>query len=333
MLILFTFLVFGWFLRESQAIPCETAIELHRSEDRGTGCTGIYNQVCDRYAINESLWYKVPNEMGSDPQYKDMVTHPPELNQCGTSFPIWLNGSLPRSKYSDTTLTACMRGINNTCQSTYNVTIMSCNGFHVYKLRATTTCDAAYCFGRCQTSDDTRLPFLDTGLSEPCNTSHYLHRAGDRGTQCTITGDDRTPVCDRYAVSDVWYRVTNDGEDLQIVTQPPQVNSCGTSFPIWMNDTHPTDGDTVNRTACELGIDGSCLHEYNISIKSCQTYYVYKLQSTIVCDAAYCFGQNRSCDTGNPNYNSSGDHASPLAVLLVVCVTMMYLLQGHNISL
>ncbi|XP_021370237.1 uncharacterized protein LOC110461195 [Mizuhopecten yessoensis] len=339
MAILFLFFAYSVLLQGFQAEPdpCDTAEVLHRHEDRGTRCViSDSNQVCDRYALNETVWYHVPNQSPTDNLFLDMATSPAELNTCGTSFPIWLNGSLPGGNRTQKIMTACMRGLKNVCQTAYNITVVSCPpSYHVYKLRATDTFNAAYCFGNdvCHGSTTTapvttQQPgpsTVDLGVSEPCNTTHNLHHAGGRGTRCS--GDVKSQICDRYAVEDVWYRVKSGGKDLELVTKPPPINMCGTSFPIWMNGTHPTNGATVNRTACENGIDGSCLHRYNISIKHCDTYHVYKLQSTLVCDAAYCFGQDRTCEISG--YDNSGVHLSPFAFLLAICVACAWMVGGR----
>ncbi|XP_033762945.1 oncoprotein-induced transcript 3 protein-like [Pecten maximus] len=333
-MIVFIF-TFGLLLQGSEAEydPCVTATDLHRAGDRGTGCADLYDQVCDRYAINETVWYKVENKHG-DNLYKDMVTSAPELNHCGTSFPIWLNGILPHGNHTQKNLTVCMQGLENACETSFNITVMNCHQYHVYKLKPTDTCNAAYCFGheRCQSTPGhtTSKPTVDPAALEPCDTSHNLHQAGERGTECSIGSSDT--ICDRYAVEDVWYRVTNGGgEDLELVTKPQHINMCGTSFPIWMNGTHPTGGSVVNRTACQHGIEGSCIHQYNISVKHCDSYFVYKLQKTLICDAAYCFGQDKQCE--NPDYNSNAAHASPLTSLLAVHVAILWMIGRQSFFL
>lgn len=314
--------------------PCATAVDLHRAGDRGTNCSGIQDQICDRYAIDPTVWYKVPSPSNVDNLYKDMATNAPELNHCGTSFPIWLNGTMPHDNHSIKNVTACIRGLHHICQTSYNITVMKCDLNHVYKLKPTNTCDVAYCFGheRCHSPTDTHpvSSTVDPALLEPCNTTHHLHRAGDRGTECSI--DDSAALCDRYDIEDTWYRVINgDNQDLELVTTPPKLNTCGTSFPIWLNGTHPTNGFTVNRTACQHGILGSCIHHYDVSIKHCDSYYVYRLQKALVCDAAYCFGQDRHCES--PNYNNKAVPGSPFAVLLAVSAAVVWVIGRQSFCL
>lgn len=57
-------------------------------------------------------------------------------------------------------------------------------------------------------------------------------------------------------------------------------------------DPTPPDGITQTLTACEVGFFDDCSNSYEIDVKNCSTFLVYKLIPMDVCNAAYCFGNN-----------------------------------------
>lgn len=109
-----------------------------------------------------------------------------------------------------------------------------------------------------------------------------------------------------------------------MVTTAPTINKCGTAFPIWMqglqskkcleimNDSvcaitymgcffifpyaylgqDPTSINTTKSVkACQVGFSGPCELSYSIKAIRCPNNDVlYFLQSSMNCNAAYCFG-------------------------------------------
>ena len=75
-----------------------------------------------------------------------------------------------------------------------------------------------------------------------------------------------------------WYRFKEAAGDRmpdKCVSQP----SCGTMFPGWLNDTHPTIADgAVTRKVCFRGERGCCSLHVIIKVMNCSSYYVYELQ-------------------------------------------------------
>lgn len=55
-------------------------------------------------------------------------------------------------------------------------------------------------------------------------------------------------------------------------------------------DPFPTVGETKSLTACEVGFSDNCGRRYEIDIKNCTSFLVYKLKPLDVCNSAYCFG-------------------------------------------
>ena len=76
---------------------------------------------------------------------------------------------------------------------------------------------------------------------------------------------------------------------------------CGTTIPIWLNGTHPTnkDEEKVAMACANLHIEspGSerycCEKHLNIVVKNCGDYFVYYLFPAHTCPVAYCAGNGR----------------------------------------
>ncbi|XP_035689590.1 von Willebrand factor D and EGF domain-containing protein-like [Branchiostoma floridae] len=89
-------------------------------------------------------------------------------------------------------------------------------------------------------------------------------------------------VCDND-MEEGWYRFTHAGGTIPTSCVP--VFHCSTEYTIWMNGSHPTDDDIVDRVACVNTGEGDscCSDQYSmtIQVKRCptpgHTYYVYKL--------------------------------------------------------
>ena len=56
-------------------------------------------------------------------------------------------------------------------------------------------------------------------------------------------------------------------------------------------DSIPPDGVTQTLTACEVGFSNDCTRTYEIEVKNCTTFLVYKLKPLNTCNSAYCFGK------------------------------------------
>lgn len=103
--------------------------------------------------------------------------------------------------------------------------------------------------------------------------------------------DAANRFCDRYIIPQ-WYRV-NDA----MLTQCPQLLSCGTIYPVWLNGTLPGSSDgIVDRKACKVGFESCCVRSYDVKIKHCGSFYAYCLAALDSCPERYCFGKNGACD-------------------------------------
>ncbi|PIO27103.1 hypothetical protein AB205_0019910, partial [Aquarana catesbeiana] len=65
---------------------------------------------------------------------------------CGTTIPIWMNGSHPTVSDGIVNRTACSNYYEGCCTYTYNISVKMCpGGFYVYKLQSPPSCNFAYC--------------------------------------------------------------------------------------------------------------------------------------------------------------------------------------------
>ena len=95
-------------------------------------------------------------------------------------------------------------------------------------------------------------------------------------------------LCDN-ALSLGWYRFQGDA-GTRMPTNCPNfaLGRCSTLRQGWLNGTHPTveDGE-VERQVC-FSYMACCSQAVFIKVKSCGSYYVYKLDATPGCDFRYC---------------------------------------------
>lgn len=52
----------------------------------------------------------------------------------------------------------------------------------------------------------------------------------------------------------------------------------------------PPDGVTQTLTVCEVGFANNCSRTYEIDVKNCTSFLVYKLKALDACNSGYCFG-------------------------------------------
>ncbi|XP_062613463.1 uncharacterized protein LOC134275223 [Saccostrea cucullata] len=245
---------------------------------RGGSCKRIEGQeICDFYM--DSGWYKVKHE--DDTVARKMIEQGVNAKFCGTTYPVWLNGTHPSIGDGIVNRTACVTGRNSLCDKVYKIQIKACTtGDFVYNLQKTSACPEAYCFGQNK----------PCARPNPCQTgnSRILHAGNDRSTTCK---DTSMKFCDDY-MNGFWYRVQRNGIDLKMPSKCPKQSSCGTKFPIWLDGNEPTvDDKYVTRRACvNQGSSCQCTKSYNIEIRNCSTYLVYNLTSTSECPERYCFG-------------------------------------------
>ncbi|XP_078661742.1 uncharacterized protein LOC144905822 [Branchiostoma floridae x Branchiostoma belcheri] len=102
-----------------------------------------------------------------------------------------------------------------------------------------------------------------------------------------------------------WYRFMGSAGSQMLARNPERYYTCGATYPMWMNGTHPTVADgEVSRQLCRYrGSSYPCRWPATIQVKACRAgYYVYKLHRTGSCHYGYCGV------TGVRLVNGTGDH-------------------------
>ena len=80
-----------------------------------------------------------------------------------------------------------------------------------------------------------------------------------------------------------WYRLRGPVRE-QIAEKCVLKGRCGTDFSGWLNHTHPTVTEgVVSRNVCFSGKKFCCVGSHSIKVMNCSSYYVYELQSIVVC--------------------------------------------------
>ncbi len=74
----------------------------------------------------------------------------------------------------------------------------------------------------------------------------------------------------------------------QLATSFSGVNTCGTTYPGFLNDTLPVGaGQTKTSPVC-YSYSGGCIYQNSISVTNCIGFYVYYLSSPPTCNLRYC---------------------------------------------
>ncbi|VDI28389.1 Hypothetical predicted protein, partial [Mytilus galloprovincialis] len=90
--------------------------------------SGEYGECYDMEIYMEG-WYKFSGN-------ERIPTYPPKSGQCGSSSPIWLDGTYPTTYGEISSLTACMVGNDTECGNSWNVSVMHCDGYNVAHLKS-----------------------------------------------------------------------------------------------------------------------------------------------------------------------------------------------------
>ncbi|CAC5384241.1 unnamed protein product [Mytilus coruscus] len=91
----------------------------------------------------DSGWYRVQRD-----DCGEMPTTAPGLFQCGTWYPIWLDGQLPVSVGEQSKGKVCMQTFTRNCTYSWNIGIKLCDGgYFVYNLLRSNIASSGYCFG------------------------------------------------------------------------------------------------------------------------------------------------------------------------------------------
>ncbi|XP_066919364.1 von Willebrand factor D and EGF domain-containing protein-like [Clytia hemisphaerica] len=148
-----------------------------------------------------------------------------------------------------------------------------------------------------------------TAQENPCSPevhdvfdSSTIHQ---RSTGNIAPRDSKSLICDISINHQVWHRFISPAGSEMPTTCPPSF-ACGTRYPVWLNDTHPTSYNQATNVKACINVEGvCCLEEIQIQAARCrdnvknEDFFVYKLaQLTWACPVGYCIGKEVRCPTG-----------------------------------
>ena len=95
-------------------------------------------------------------------------------------------------------------------------------------------------------------------------------------------------LCDVNSLVPGWFRFQGDaGAKMPIIC--PEIYSCGTDAPGWLNGAHPTMAEgQVTRQVCFHWASSCCYWSVNIQVTNCYSYYAYYLSLPPACSLVYC---------------------------------------------
>ncbi|XP_073491121.1 uromodulin-like [Aquarana catesbeiana] len=110
---------------------------------RSTSNTYNYNNWNYWYHCDYGLsgWYRFKGEYD-----QQIPEHCIPQDSCGTTIPIWMNGSHPTVSDGIVNRAACSNWYDGCCTYPYNISVKMCpGGFYIYKLQSPPSCNFAYC--------------------------------------------------------------------------------------------------------------------------------------------------------------------------------------------
>ncbi|CAB3381945.1 Hypothetical predicted protein [Cloeon dipterum] len=87
-------------------------------------------------------WYQFRSLAGNT-----IPTSCPAMNHCGTHYPIWLRGEIPKLDEGIVNSQGCVHVDDDCCGHSMPILLKNCTDFIVYFLQPTPACDMAYCAG------------------------------------------------------------------------------------------------------------------------------------------------------------------------------------------
>ncbi|CAF2138813.1 unnamed protein product [Rotaria magnacalcarata] len=130
-----------------------------------------------------------------------------------------------------------------------------------------------------------RVPTTTTttaNLPAACSSYTTISDSTRSVSYTTFVGCDSSS----FSSSGMWVRFTGSG-GTTIPTYAPGISVCGTSATGWYASALPSSGATVSGTLCyDWGT--TCQWSSSIQVANCNTYYVYLLYPSPVCNLRVC---------------------------------------------
>ncbi|KAI4899388.1 hypothetical protein NFI96_002371 [Prochilodus magdalenae] len=260
--------------------PCTNYTSLDQPW-RANNETGL--GICDSNA-NWNGWYRL--------FYYGMNIRMPEscvnVNRCGTSYPLWLNGPHPQIEDGVVTRLVCGNDGSNCCYyKPRPIRVKACPGnYYVYEFISPTSCNTAYCSDANSVtpalpteasdaqSNMTTVPTTNNSTFDPCNNYSVLNDDW-RSIRSYSNGHDDTLV-----KWNGWYRLYLQGASAQMSEWCVSYMPCGGYTPLSLGASHPRvqDGIVTREVYGSNGSDCTAYTSKPIQVKACPgDYYVYKL--------------------------------------------------------
>ena len=108
-------------------------------------------------------------------------------------------------------------------------------------------------------------------------------------TRSVDTKSNKSSLCDKGVFTgNSWIRFTGSG-GTTIPEYAPEPDHCGTENPGWVQGDHPSVAEgIVQRELCFRLNQTYCHFRYNVSIRNCGTFYVYKPPDILQCQLRIC---------------------------------------------
>ncbi|CAF5066877.1 unnamed protein product, partial [Rotaria magnacalcarata] len=120
-------------------------------------------------------------------------------------------------------------------------------------------------------------------LPAACSSYTTISDSTRRVSYTTFVGCDSSS----FSSSGMWVRFTGSG-GTTIPTYAPGTSVCGTSATGWYASTVPSSGATASGTLCYQWTSSTCQWSSSIQVANCNTYYVYFLYPSPVCNLRVC---------------------------------------------
>ncbi|CAG2222323.1 OCTN [Mytilus edulis] len=246
----------------------------------GRYCMEGMSEDCESSNLTAG-WYRYDG-------FQNIPTTPPSPGQCGSSSPIWLNGTYPDMPGMITPMTACAVSYSSSCQESWPVKALNCYSYNVVYLQPNGNC-SKYCMN----SQTYQMP---TG-SENCYTAAVIESTDDRTVEYDLMMNE-IEKCDN--ITEGWYRFQ---ENQNILNYPPSIGQCSSRAPIWLEGKYPTTyGETKTMKACMVSNNTNCENKGNVTVMNCYSYNVAYLTSLNGC-GRICMEQMNSSGTTPPTMN------------------------------
>ena len=119
----------------------------------------------------------------------------------------------------------------------------------------------------------------------PYECRYYkILKDGDRSVDYKVN----KRICDDVLDFNSWYRFMG-AAGTQLSTSCVPEDRCGTTWPLWMDGEYPTEDEgRVKRWICETAVGSCCYSKTEISVRTCDGFYVHKFSPPPDCPDRYC---------------------------------------------